>query len=119
MKLFCRHVATCTLDRWGGHSLPYIQIPVTSETKVYQVKQALKDALQFGHVEGYSPDSRLMSADFVHPNEEKRADQLTRAAYAAVGRLRFKHLSNIFGLSFCNDDNAETTYAYFVFSESE
>jgi hypothetical protein len=119
MKLFCKHVDTCTPDYWQGHELPHVQIPVTSETKVYQVKQALKDALRWGDVGGRSTDSRLMSADFVQPHEEKRADRLTRAAYAAVNRLRFKRRSNIFELSFCNDDNAETIYAYFVFSEVE
>jgi len=114
-KLEIYHADTCTCDYWRGENLPHIQIAVTSETKVYEVKQALKNALKFGDVDGNGVDAALMSADYVQ--DEKRAEWLTRAAYAAVNRLRFKRRSNIFDLAFCNDENAETVYAYFVFKE--
>ena len=64
--------------------------------------------------------SELLAADFVTPENEKHAEKATRAAYAAVNRMRpatkgqrrfFLHLEE-------NDDEyAETFYAFFVFME--
>lgn len=117
-KLEIYHADTCTCDYWRGENLPHIQVSVTSETKVSEVKQALKNALKFGEVDGNNLDAQLMRAEYVHyPDDQKRAIWLTRAAYAAVNRLRFKRRSNIFDLAFCNDENAEPVYAYFVFRE--
>lgn len=87
----------------------------TVETKVFQF-----DELRQGAVMGSTDDARLLSADMVAPGDEKRADQLTRAAYAAVNRLKparkggrklFTELEKE-----TEDGGAdESVYAYFVF----
>jgi hypothetical protein len=82
---------------------------------------ALRDELRQGCVMGNTDNARLLSADRVGADEEKRADALTRAAYAAINRdvkpwqkgarFPFRDVEEADGD--CND----SVYAFFVFSE--
>lgn len=122
MKLALAHADTCLADYWGGHHLPHVQIPVWHGMTMVEVKNAIRDELRQGAVMGSTDAARLLSADMVAPAEEKRADQLTRAAYAAVDKLRpakkgarrlFLDLDENTG----DDCNGESVYAFFVFCE--
>lgn len=122
MKLDCVHADTCLPDYWGGHHLPHVQIPVWRGMHLSEVKAAIRSEIRQGAVMGAYDDARLLSADMVRPDEEKRADQLTRAAYAAVNRLRpaAKGKRRLFeDLEPAGDDDSDVTvYAYFVFVEA-
>ena len=118
-KLECVHADTCLADYWSGHHLPHVQIAVWHGMTMRQVKQAIRDELRQGAVAGSSDAARLLSADMVAPEEEKRADQLTRAAYAAINRLKpaKKGARRLFtGLEKTPDEfDGESIYAFFVF----
>jgi hypothetical protein len=82
------------------------------------IRAAICDEISQGAVAGTTDEARLLSAHYVDPREERRADMLTRRAYAAVARLRpdTKGQRRFFtDLEPQDDDNAETVYAFFVF----
>lgn len=122
-KLECVHADTCLSDYWSGHHLPHVQIAVWRGMTVRQVKQAIRDELRQGAVAGSTDAARLLSADMVAPEEEKRADQLTRAAYAAVNRLKpaKKGARRLFtNLEETPDEfDGEYVFAFFVFVEED
>lgn len=122
MKLECAHADTCLPSYWSGHHLPHIAVPVWHGMYLSELRQALRDELRQGAVMGSTDDARMLSADMVQPGEEKRADQLTRAAYAAVNRLKpaRKGARKLFTeLEKETEDGGadESVYAYFVFIE--
>jgi hypothetical protein len=120
IKFECCHVDTCLSDYWSGHHLPHVQIPVYRGMTLAQVKREIKRELSQGAVAGSTDNARLLSDDMVRPDEEKQADRVFRAAYAAVNRMRladprkrmlFMDLEEIDE----NDDCCESVYAFFVF----
>jgi len=116
MKLECAHVSTCLPDYWSGHHLPHVQIPVYPGMTLKQVKASIKSELVEGAVMGSDDSARLLSADMVRPEEVTQSDRLTRAAYAAVNRMRLadKRKRKLFAdIEPCED----SVYAYFVFVE--
>ena len=66
---------------------------------------------------GSGDAARLLSADVVRPDEEKQADALTRAAYAAVNKIKpaNKGQRRFFVDLEESDEDGETVYAFFVF----
>jgi hypothetical protein len=118
-KLECAHADTCLPDYWSGHHLPHVQIAVWRGMTMRQVKQAIRDELRQGAVAGSTDAARLLSADMVAPEEEKRADQVTRAAYAAINRLKpaKKGARRLFtDLEETPDEfDGESVYAFFIF----
>lgn len=117
MRMTCNHADTCLPDYWGGHHLPHVQVPVTRrKMSLAEIRRAIRSELREGAVMGSSDDARLLSSDFVA--DEKRADALTRAAYAAVNRdvvgarkgQRFADT----GVTEFGEDG-DTVYLYFVF----
>lgn len=119
MKLECVHADTCLADYWTGHHRPHVQIPVHPGMTLKAIKEAIRGELLMGAVAGSSDDARLLSADMVRPDEEKRADMLTRAAYAAVNRMRpvKKGQRRFFNDIEYGDEDSETVWAFFVFME--
>jgi hypothetical protein len=119
LKFECCHADTCLSDYWSGHHLPYVQIPVYRGMTLKDVKNAIKDELRQGAVSGNTDNARLLSADLVRPDEEKQADRVTRAAYAAVNRMRLadKRKRKLFmGLEESTDEDCgDSVYAFFVF----
>ena len=119
IKFECCHADTCLPDYWSGHHLPHVQIPVYRGMTLKDVKSALRSELSQGAVMGSTDNARLLSADMVRPDEEKQADQVTRAAYAAVNRMRLadKRKRKLFmGLEESTDDDCcDSVYAFFVF----
>lgn len=119
IKFECCHADTCLPDYWSGHHLPHVQIPVYRGMTLAQVKSAIKNELILGAIAGNTDNARLLSADMVRPDEEKQADQVTRAAYAAVNRMRLadKRKRKLFmGLEESTDDDCcDSVYAFFVF----
>jgi len=119
--LDCAHADTCLPDYWRGHHRPHISVPVWRGMTLRQLKQALRDELRQGAVCGNDDDARMLSADMVRPHEEKRADALTRAAYAAIARIKPatpRKRSLFQGLEYGQyDDVGEMVYAYFVFMD--
>lgn len=117
--LECCHADICLPDYWSGHHLPHVQIPVYPGMTLKAIKQAIKDELRQGAVAGSTDEARMLSADLVRPDEEKQADRVTRAAYAAVNRMKpakrgqrrfFKDIEP-------SDESSNTVYAFFVFME--
>ena len=122
IKFECCHADTCLSDYWSGHHLPHVQIPVYRGMTLKDVKDAIRSELSQGAVTGSTDNARLLSDDMVRPDEEKRADMVTRAAYAAVNRMRLadKRKRKLFmDLEECDEDNdcCESVYAFFVFVE--
>lgn len=124
IKFECCHADTCLSDYWSGHHLPHVQIPVYRGMTLAQVKRAIKNELILGAIAGNTDNARLLSANMVRPDEEKQADRVTRAAYAAVNRMRladprkrklFMDLEEIDE----SDDCCDSVYAFFVFVEME
>lgn len=116
MKLECLHADTCLPDYWGGHHLAHVQIPVYRGMTLKAIKESIRDELRMGAVCGSDEIARLLSDDFVA--DEKRADQVTRAAYAAVNRIKptRKGQRRFFtDLEEQDDDCCDYVYAYFVF----
>ena len=118
MKFELNHADTCLPDFWSGHHLPYVQIPVYRDMSMRDIKSSICSELAQGCVMGSTDNARLLSADFVQPNEEIMADRVTRAAYAAVNRLRpaIKGQRKFFtDIEEPTDDCFDSVYAYFVF----
>jgi hypothetical protein len=117
MKFECAHADTCLSDYWGGHHLPHVQIPVWPGMTLGQVKSEIRSELSQGAIAGNSEEARLLSADMVQPEEEKQADKLTRAAYAAVNRMRLDNPKKrkLFTDLEPETEDSETVYAFFVF----
>jgi len=122
IKFECCHADTCLPGYWSGHPLPHVQIPVYRGMTLKDVKDAIRSELSQGAVTGSTDNARLLSDDMVREDEVKQADRVTRAAYAAVNRMRladkrkrklFMELEEIDE----NDDCRESVYAFFVFVE--
>lgn len=123
MKLELEHADTCLPGYWSGHHLPHIAIPVWRGMTLKQLKQDLRSELSQGAVMGSDENARLLSADMVQPDEEKQADRITRAAYAAVNRLKPTKPGTrrlFLDLDEGTDDDHWTEYphAFFVFVEA-
>lgn len=87
MKVYCQHADTCFSDYWPGHHMPHVMIPVTRrKMSLSEIRHAIRSEIEQGAVMGSGDDARLLSADMVRPEEEKRADMLTRKVYAAINR---------------------------------
>lgn len=121
MKFECAHVDTCLCGYWSGHHLPHVQIPVYRGMTLNAIKSAIMGELRQGYVMGNTEEARMLSADMVKPEEEKQADKVTKAAYAAVNRMKpakkgqrkfFLDLEEV-----VEDYDGESVYAYFVFVE--
>lgn len=119
--LECCHADTCLSDYWSGHHLPHVQIPVWRGMSLAQIRAAIRSEISQGAVMGSTDEARLLSADMVAPEEERRADMLTRRAYAAVSRMTpaRKGQRRFFMDMEPQDDDAETVYAFFVFRTLE
>lgn len=85
MKVTIAHADTCLPDYWSGHRLPHLQIPAYRMTFA-ELRRQLRDEIREGAVAGADDDTRLLSGNLVRPEEEKRADILTRKVYAAINR---------------------------------
>lgn len=121
MKLELCHADTCLPDYWSGHHKAHLQVPVDGSTTMRELRDMLRDELRQGAVAGSDEIASLLSADFVKPEEERKADQVTRAAYAAVNRLRLqpgkrRPFPNLEKRAEPYDDS-ESVYAFFVFME--
>lgn len=118
MKVTCSHVDTCLPDYWSGHHLPHISVPVDRNTSFKELRASIMDEIRQGAVMGSDDNARLLSADMVRPDEEKQADRLTRAVYAAINRdvrPRVKGTRRPFRDIEAATDGFDSVYAYFVF----
>jgi len=100
--------------------MPHVQIAVYPGIKLSEIKSAIRSELAEGAVMGSCDTARLLAADMVNPDEERAADQATRAAYAAINRMKpnQKGQRSFFrDLEPQEEDDAESVYAYFVFAE--
>lgn len=115
MKLECIHADTCLPDYWGGHHLAHVQIPVWRGMTLKAIKESIRDELRMGAVCGSDEIAGLLSDDY--GNDEKLADYVTRAAYAAVNRIKpaRKGQRRFFTDLEEQDEYSESVYAYFVF----
>ena len=122
IKFECCHADTCLSDYWSGHHLPHVQIPVYRGMTLKDVKNAIRSELSQGAVMGSTDNARLLSDDMVGEDEVKQADRVTRAAYAAVNRMRLddprkrKLFMDVEEIDE-NDDCCDSIYAFFVFVE--
>ena len=119
MKLECCHADTCLPDYWCGHHLPHVQIPVYRGMTLKDIKDSIRHELSHGYVMGSTDIAFLLSADCVPPEKENAADKATRAAFAAVNRIKpaRKGQRKFFTDLPEETDEDSTVYAYFVFVE--
>lgn len=124
MKMTCSHADTCPTDYWGGHHLPYVMIPVTRrKMSIAEIRRAIRSEISQGAVMGSGDDTRLLSADMVQAGEEKRADALIAAAYAAVNRdVKGSRKGQRYvdtGVTAVGEYDWQTVYMFFVFTVEE
>lgn len=122
MKMNCILADICLPCYWSGHHLPHVQVPVWNGRSLKDIREDIKNELRMGAVGGSSDNARLLSSYFVSPDEEKRANALTRAAYAAikrdvVGARKRQKVIRDESLPGPNDEGY-TVYAFFVFREA-
>lgn len=119
MKLELIHVDTCLPDYWSGHHRAHVQIPVFPGMSGKDIRNAIKSELAEGAVVGSDDIAFLLSADYVGADRESDADKATKAAYAAVDRMRpaRKGQRRFFTDIEESDQDGETVYAFFVFVE--
>jgi hypothetical protein len=81
-----------------------------------EIRAALRAELSQGAVMGNDDEARLLSADMINTGEARRADMLTRRAYAAVARMKpaKKGARRFFTDIEPHDEDDETVFAYFV-----
>jgi hypothetical protein len=122
MKLELCHTDTCLPDYWSGHHLPHVQIPVYRNMSLKDIKQALKQELLQGCVMGSTETARLLSDAYVGAENEKQADKVTKAAYAAINRMKpakkgqRKFFTDLDPWDY-EDQIGDSVYAFFVFVE--
>lgn len=122
LKLECCHVDTCLPCYWSGHHLPHVQIPAIRGMTLGAIKEAIMGEIRQGAVAGNNDIAFLLSSDFVGQGRERDADKATKAAYAAIRRMKpaTKGQRKFFlELEEQADDDSESVYAYFVFKEVE
>lgn len=115
--LECIHADTCLPDYWDGHHMPHVQIPVHKGITLKAIKKRLEEELRDGAVMGSHPYAVALGAELVQ--DEKFADAVTAAAFAAVRRIQptTKGQKRFFtGLEEQTEDE-ESVYAYFVFMD--
>ena len=120
IKLECAHADTCLSDYWSGHHLPHVQIHVHPGMTMRAIKDAIKSELMQGAIAGNDDNARLLSAEWVPPADEQKAIAITKAAYAAVNRMKpaRKGQRRFFqDVEISEDDCTESVYAFFVFIE--
>lgn len=121
IKFECSHCDTCLPGYWSGHHLPHVQIPVWNGMSLKDIKSSIMGELRQGYVMGNTEHARLLSADLVRPGEDQLADKVTKAAYAAVNRIKpAKNGQKKFFTDLDKTDENdcdETVYAFFVFVE--
>lgn len=120
-KLELCHADTCLPDYWSGHHRAHLQIPVYAGMTLKAIKQALKNEISQGVVMGSERLAYLLSADMVKSEEEKDADAATKAAYAAINRMKpaKKGQKRFFTDLEPGDENSDEVYAFFVFMPLE
>lgn len=111
------HADTCVSGYWSGHHLPHVQVPVYPGMTLSDIKHAIRQELRQGAIMGSGDDARLLSADMVRPEKVKQADALTRAAYAAVNKIKpaKRGQRRFFNDLEKPDEDGESVYAFFVF----
>jgi hypothetical protein len=117
--LECCHADTCLPDYWTGHHLPHIQIAVWPGMRLAQIRAAIRSEISQGAFMGSSDEARLLSADMVTPAEERRAEMLTRRAYAAVARMKPNRKGQRRFFTDIEQTDDDTVYAFFVFRTLE
>ncbi len=116
MKVTCAHADTCLSDYWSGHHLPHVQIPVTRrKMSLAEIRGMVRSEIAQGAVMGNGEDAMLLSADFV--KDEKQANRLTRAVYAAINRdIRgAKPGQRYIDTGVTEFDDCDSVYMFFVF----
>ena len=122
IKFDCVHADTCLPDYWRGHHLPHVSIPVYNGMTLKEIKALIRNEISQGAIAGNDEDTMLLSYSFIPPEKEALADKLTRAAYAAVNRIKpaKKRQRRFFtDLEKDTEENDYSVYAYFVFVREE
>jgi len=87
-----------------------------------EIKSAIRSELSQGAVMGNDENAFLLSADFVGPDNDKKARQVFSKACAAVNRMRpAKPGTRRFFLDLeeTDGDCCDSVYAFFIFVECE
>ena len=113
MKLSCILADICLSDYWGGHHLPHVAVPVSRNTSISDLREAILDELRMGAVAG---------ADAT-PETTYENDEWYKAACEAVERdvqPRDPNVQHPFrDLDDDEDMDTERVYAYFVFVQKD
>lgn len=122
ITLHCHHADTCLSDFWSGHHRAHVQIPVYRGMSPRALRDAIYSELWQGAIAGSDKLADLLRSDMVQPEDEKLADAVTRAAYAAVRRdvvPAKKGTRRLFLDLEPDNEGEECVYAFFVFMPGE
>lgn len=119
MKLEIFHADTCLPCYWPGHHRAHVQIPVVPGMSGKDIREAIRSEISQGAVMGSDVIAFLLSADCVGADREAEADKVTKAAYAAINRMRpaRKGQRRFFTDIDASDEHGDTVYAFFVIME--
>lgn len=113
MKLSCILADICNCDFWGGHHLPHVAVPVSRDTSISDLREAILGELRVGAVAG---------ADAT-PETTYENDAWFNAACEAVERdvqPRDPNVQHPFrDLDASDEDDMQSVYAYFVFHRDD
>lgn len=110
--LNCQHADTCLSDFWSGHHAAHVQVPVSRDTTMNELRRALHDELSMGAVSG--------SDDRTRDDSGVVGDAWFKAAHAAINRdVRLAKRGKPFGSLEPDTEDSETVYAFFVFTDRE
>lgn len=115
----CLHVDTCLSGYWGGHHLPHVQIAVWRGMTIGDVRRGILYELNQGCIMGSTEEARLLQADVVQPEEADLAEFLFEKVCKSVDKLRGNKRRLFTDLEESDDEDAESVYAYFVFTGLE
>lgn len=110
LKLTCALADVCLPDYWGGHHLPHVAVPVHRDLTFADLRAAIIDELQAGAVAG-----ALATPEDTYENKEWFAAAI-RAVMCDVQPL---HPYPFRDLDSSADEDSESVYAYFVFTQED
>ena len=99
------HYDTCLPDYFQGHHLPYLQIPIQKGMTLLEIKESLKNELDFGAIGG-SLDYDILESELFHYLADQAIENLTPDD---------KKQNTFFNdLDDYDDDCEFTVYAFFI-----
>lgn len=111
MKLICALADVCLPDYWSGHHLPHVAVPVSRDTTIADLREAILDELRMGAVAGATPETTYENDTWL----DAACEAVERYVQPNDPSVEYPFLD----LDTSDDEDAESVYAYFVFHRED